>query len=71
MTRSRKKYVVRFVECTAYRLDVEAHSPAEAVAIVQAKPTADLWEADEIGTGLSCFEVLLADRYYARRPPDD
>lgn len=55
-----KRYIVRFQDWTAYRLEVMAATEAEAVAIAQDKCTGDLWEADIIDGGQEGFEAFPA-----------
>lgn len=55
-----KRYIVRFQDWTAYRLEVMAASEEHAVAIAQSKCTGDLWEADIIDGGQEGFEAFPA-----------
>ena len=55
-----KRYIVRFQDWTAYRLEVMAANEADAVAKAQDMCTGDLWEADIIDGGQEGFEAFPA-----------
>ncbi len=60
-----RKYVVRFTDWTAYRLDIEARNAEEAVEIAKLQ-SCDIFNAFPIDGGQEGFEAIPAKRYYAR-----
>ncbi len=55
---TRNRYVVRFQDWTAYRLEIEAESAADAIELAQALSTGDLWEAEAIDGGQEGWEAF-------------
>jgi hypothetical protein len=53
-----RRYVVRFQDWTAYRLEVEAESEEHAIELAQALSTGDLWEAEAIDGGQEFWEAF-------------
>ena len=50
-TRKIHRYVVTFTDWTAFRLEIEAESPEQAIELAQDKSTGDLWELSEARDG--------------------
>ncbi len=53
-----KRFVVRFQDWTAYRLEVLARDEEHALEIAQAKCTGELWEATAIDGGQENWEAF-------------
>jgi len=45
------RFVVTFTDWTAFRLEIEAESAEQAIALAQDKSTGDLWELAEARDG--------------------
>ena len=59
-----QRFVVRFQDWTAYRLEIEAETADQAIELAQQLSTGELWEAEAIDGGQEAWEAfaLHADK---------
>ena len=68
-TSNLRRYVVRFNDWTAYRLEIEAESPDQAIELAQQLSTGELWEAEAIDGGQEGWEAFPLSGHDQRGAP--